>query len=176
MSSEFTLYFSGGYLRQLKPTDVFSGYVAGLNDPEVNKYLEVRHNKQTIESVTDFVSTNERSSTSCLFGIWPDNSSRFIGTVRIHGIDRLSKKGHIGICLFEKTAWRQGFGSKAIRSATRWAIESQGLRWIEAGAYESNIASQKMFLSSGYEWVSDITGKYLLNGKPATIKVFAAIV
>lgn len=48
MSPDTILNFEGGYLRPLKPEDVHAGYVSGLNDPEVNRYLDgVKHTKQT---------------------------------------------------------------------------------------------------------------------------------
>ena len=48
------------------------------------------------------------------------------------------------------------------------------LRWLEAGVYVENIASQKTFLAAGYEWIYDIPGKYILEGKPTTLKVYVA--
>ncbi len=175
MSPDTVLKFDGGYLRPLKPADVHAGYVAGLNDPEVNRYLDgVKHNKQTTQSVLDFVSANEASVNSVLWGIWQDETQRHRGTVRLHGVEHVHKTAHIGVCLFDKTVWGKGLGQKAISVVTEWAIDSLQLRWIEAGAYVDNVASQKAFLASGYAWKFDVPGKYILEGKPATVKVFVA--
>jgi RimJ/RimL family protein N-acetyltransferase len=141
----------------------------------VNRYLDgVKLTKQTMQSVIDFVEANAVSTNSVLWGIWQANSERHCGTVRLHGIEHHHKTAHIGVCLFDKNAWGQHLGKKAIACVTQWAIDALGLRWIEAGAYLDNIASQKAFLSAGYSWVFDIPGKYLLEGKPTTVKVFAA--
>jgi len=174
MSPDIILKFEGGYLRPLNAADVHAGYVSGLNDSEVNRYLEVRHTKQTAQSVLDFVVVNETSANSILWGVWQENSERHCGTVRLHAVDHHSKTAHIGVCLFDKTVWGQHLGKKAISAVTQWAINGLGLRWVEAGAYVDNIASQRTFLSAGYSWVFDITGKYMLEGKPTTVKVFAA--
>lgn len=174
MSPEIVLSFKGGYLRPLKPEEVHSGYIAGLNDHEVNRYLEVRHAVQTKQSVIKFVQENQQANDAVLFGIWRDKDQSHCGTLRFHGIQRAKGMAHIGVCVFDKSAWGYHLGSKAISAATKWAIEHFDLRLIQAGAYAENFASQKAFLAAGYSWVYDIPGKFLLNGIPATVKVYVA--
>lgn len=175
VSPEIILEFEGGYLRPLRPVDVHPGYVSGLNDPEVNRYLDgVKHTRQTTQSVLDFVVANEAAANSVLWGIWQTNSARHCGTVRIHGIEHSHRTAHIGVCLFDKSVWGKGLGSRAVGTVTRWALDTLNLRWIEAGAYSDNIASQKTFLAVGYEWVYDIPDKYILEGVPTRVKVYAA--
>ena len=99
------LKLKGGYLRPLLPEDVHPGYVSGLNDPEVNRYLEVRHAIQTTQSVVDFVIANKESDNSVLWGVWQYGSERHCGTARLHSIDYNQMKAYIGVCLFDKTTW-----------------------------------------------------------------------
>jgi ribosomal-protein-alanine N-acetyltransferase len=175
MNPGIVLEFTGGYLRPLKVEDVHPGYVAGLNNPEVNRYLDgVNRIVQTVQSVTEFLQHNLQDNSAVLLGIWQAGAKHHCGTVRLYGIEHHHKTAHIGICLFDKTAWGKKLGSKAIKVVTRWAFEAMGLRWIEAGAYQENIASQKTFQAAGYEWVYDIPDKYLLEGKPARVKVYTA--
>ena len=175
MNPEVILKFEGGYLRSLKAEDAHAAYVSGLNDPDVNRYLDgAKHTKQTMQSVIDFVVSNEASTNSVLWGVWQESSSNHCGTVRLHGIEYHHKTAHIGVCLFDKSVWGQHLGKKAISVVTRWALDDLGLRWVEAGAFQDNVPSQRAFLSAGYSWVFDIPGKYILEGKPTTVKVFAA--
>ena len=175
MIPDAQLEFFGGFLRPLNPDDVHPGYVEGLNDPEVNHYLDgVKRSTQTKQSVVDFVKGNSDSSNCILWGIWQECSGHHCGTVRLHGIDTHHGLALIGICLFDKAVWGKRIGSKAIATATGWALEHLKLRWIEAGAYEENISSQKSFLAAGYDWIYDIPGKYLLEGKPTVVKIYAA--
>jgi RimJ/RimL family protein N-acetyltransferase len=173
MNPEIVLVFSGGNLQPLKSEDVHHGYIAGLNDNQVNRYLEVRHVVQTEQSVLKFVRDNQDAKNDVLLGIWRDGDQNHCGTVRLYGIKEVKGSAHIGLCIFDKSAWGHGLGSKAIACVTKWAIEDLDLRWIEAGIYEENIASQKAFLSAGYEWIADIPGKYILDGNPAVIKIYA---
>jgi [ribosomal protein S5]-alanine N-acetyltransferase len=175
MSPEIVLEFAGGFLRPLKVADVHPGYVAGLNDPEVNRYLDgVKRAVQTAQSVTEFVQYNLEDNNAVLFGIWQTGAKHHCGTVRLHGIEHYHKTAHIGICLFDKSVWGKKLGSKAVEVATRWAFETMKLRWVEAGVYSENIASQKTFLAAGYEWIYDIPDKFLLEGKATRVKVCAA--
>jgi len=175
MRLDTTLDFEGGYLRSLITSDVHDGYVNGLNDKQVNKYLDgVKSSHQTFQSVKDFVIDNDKSSNSILLGIWDDKSEIHCGTLRLHGIESQHRSAHIGICIFDKNFWGKGLGRKSIVAATKWAFDVLKLRWIEAGAYKDNLASQKTFLSAGYSWKYDIYGKYILEGKPSIVKIFAA--
>lgn len=175
MTPEVTLSIDGGFLRPLVETDVHQGYVDGLNDPQVNRYLDgVKASVQTAQSVCDFVTADRRSPSSVLWGIWTHENAHHVGTVRLHGVEHRHGTAHIGICLFDPRCWGRGLGAAAIGAVTRWAIDALGLRWIEAGAYEANVASQRAFLSAGYAWVFDIPGKYLLEGASTTVKIYAA--
>lgn len=175
MTPDVVLGFVGGYARPLRSEDVHPGYVDGLNDIEVNRYLDsVKRVSQTEQTVRDFVKQNREAGDAVLFGIWTHDAIPHVGTVRIHRIDGVHKTAHIGICLFAKEVWGKGIGSRATRAVTQWALDSVGLRWIEAAAYSQNVASQKNFIRAGYEWIYDVPGKFLLDGAPATVKVFAA--
>lgn len=175
MKCDQILEIDRGYLRIVEPADVHLGYVNGLNDPEVNRYLDsVSRTHQTTEGVTAFVSHNLTSTSDYFWGIWLDGGDCFCGTVRVHGIDSYHRVAHIGICIFDRNTWGRKIGVSAIAAVTDWALNVLGLRWVEAGAFESNVASQKAFVAAGYEWVFDIPGKFLLHGKPEVVKVYAA--
>jgi RimJ/RimL family protein N-acetyltransferase len=174
MIPDVILEFPGGFIRPLIQSDIHSGYIDGLNKEDVNKFLEVRFISQTHQLVEQFISINAASSTSVLWGVWLACSSQHVGTVRIHDINHYHKTAHIGVCLFDRSVWGKGIGRHVIRAVTKWAMQTLLLRWVEAGVYEANLASQRAFISAGYEWVFDIPDKYLLDGKPTTVKVFVA--
>ncbi len=173
MSPDVVLEFNGGNIRPLKPNDVHDGYIKGLNDRQVNRYLEVRHVIQTEQSVIKFVRDNQKAKDAVLFGIWLNGHQYHCGTIRLHHIEYSKRKAHIGLCIFEKSTWGSGLGSQAIQSVTKWAMNDLEFCWIEAGIYEVNIASQKAFLKAGYEWIADIKGKYTLDGNPIITKIYA---
>jgi [ribosomal protein S5]-alanine N-acetyltransferase len=174
MNLELILHFEGGYLRPLEVEDIHEKYISGLNDPEVNRYLQVRHENQSEETVARFIQSNQQSSDAVLFGIWLRDQDHHCGTLRLHGIDVTKRSAHIGICVFDKMAWGKQLGTKAIATATKWAFEGLGLNCVEAGAYLENVASQRAFMKAGYLWAQNIEGKFNLHDKPTTVKVYIA--
>ncbi len=174
MSPNVVLPIDGGFLRPLIEADVHQGYVDGLNDPQVNRYLDsVKASVQTAESVRGFGTAGRFAFSFFLVGVWEAGPAWHRGTVRLHSIEHRHGTAHIGACIFDRSCWGLGVGSASVRAATDWALSSLGLRWIEAGVFEANIASQRVFLSAGYAWMFDIREKYLLEDQPATVKVYA---
>jgi len=162
-------------VKTLQVQDVYDGYISGLNDPEVNQYLAgVARVIQTDSSVSTFVLRSFEASHEMFFGIWKEGDEKHCGTIRLHGIDPYHRTAHIGVCLFDKRAWGRGLATKSIRTVTDWGLNRLGLRWLEAGVYEENSASSKLFERSGYEKKYTISGKYLLKGKPSNVIVYAA--
>ena len=176
MKPDVKLNFNQGMLRPLTTDDIHDGYLDGLNDPEVNRYLdrksEVVH---TFQSLGEFVEKECASYDSILWGVWILGVEKHIGTARIHSIDLNHKIGCIGICLFNKKYWGTGVGSQVIHEITEWAHNNLLLHWVEAGIYEKNLASQKAFLSAGYKWIYEIKNKFLLDGQPTNVKYYAKI-
>ena len=169
------LSFAGGFLRPLTDGDVHTGYVNGLNDPDVNKFLvAVREQEQTRTTVTDFVRNSIARDDEILFGIWVEGEPLHCGTVRLHGIEHRFRTAMIGVCIFDKRVWGRGLGAKAIKAVTDWAHGTPKIRWIEAGTWIDNVASQKAFVAAGYEWVYDIPDKYLFEGRPTAVKMYAS--
>jgi ribosomal-protein-alanine N-acetyltransferase len=164
-----------GFLRPLVPDDVHSGYVEGLNDPEVNKYLvSVRRQAQTSETVRAFVQENWDASDAVLFGIWVDGHTTHCGTVRLHQINRNDGTGVLGVCIFDKAVWRSSVGSSAIDAVTCWAFDGLGLDAIQAGAYLENVGSWKAFMKVGYTIVEDVYARYQLDGNPTVVRCMIA--
>lgn len=64
LSSERLIY------RMLCVDDVTQCYVDWLNDPEVNRYLETRHDQQTKESCRKYVADMIWGLSENLFGIY----------------------------------------------------------------------------------------------------------
>lgn len=156
MIHEVSLATDRGFLRPLAPTDVHQAYIDGLNDPEVNRFLEVRREWQTRESVASFVSSNNQSSDSVLFGIFDHDNPSHIGTVRLYDINHSPRHCFIGICVFDKSMWGFGIGSDVIKSVTCWAFLVLDLYRIEAHAYLDNLGSIRTFERAGYRRVSDV--------------------
>ncbi len=176
MQLEIKLEMKEGWLRPLLVEDIHEGYVRGLNDPEVNRFLiGPRLRTQTHEMVRDFVQQNLQSDNAILFGIWLANMDKHCGTIRLYEIDREKRYAHIGICIFNKEVWGRGIGSKAIDAVTKWAFEGDlKLLSVEAGAYLENQSSIKAFKAAGYKWMRDIPAIFPIEGLSGVASILVA--
>ena len=143
----------GAYLRPILEADVTQAYVDGLNDPAVNRYLEVRRQRQTLESVRAYVRANAADPQAILFGIYSGNGLR--GTLRLHDADPNSGKATIGIALFDRGFSGRGLGSSAIGAVARFAAAELSLTHLAAGIIDANTASVRAFEKSGFRRIKD---------------------
>lgn len=150
-------------LRPLRRADVTDAYIDGLNDPAVNQYLEVRFSRQTRKSVEDFVAAHEGASDRFLFGVFLKD--RLIGTVRLHSISRDHYCAIVGICLFAADVWGIGYGLEALDRVVRFGFDELGLHFIEAGCYEENQASRKLFGKAGFTEQAVISDRRRLGAR-----------
>jgi RimJ/RimL family protein N-acetyltransferase len=149
------------YMRVLSKEDVTDRYVNGLNDPEVNKFLvNVRLNKQTKKKVKEFVACNLRSSHDILLGVFLKDEDILIGTVRVGDISYFHRLCTIGVCFFDRKYWGKGYASEAIKEASVYLFKKLKLHYIEAGVYEDNQASMKLFERAGFKAQARYEDKY----------------
>jgi RimJ/RimL family protein N-acetyltransferase len=131
-------------LRIIRATDVDKEYVNWLNNPLVNRFLEVRHREVDIDSQRVYVDKIFNSTDTYLFGIYRDCSS-MIGTIKIGPIDFLRKFGEVGILIGEPESWGKGFATEAIGMLCENFFEKRILRKITAGVMEANLGSRRAF-------------------------------
>lgn len=152
-------------LRPLRAADASQEYADGLNDPQVNRYLEVRRAPQSLASVRAFIAAHEDARDAVLLGLFLKPAGRLIGTLRLHDIK--DKGAYLGICLFAKDCWGRGYGGEALEGAARLAFGPLGLDRLRAGSYEANAASLALFRKAGYAIVAREEGRLELEGAPA---------
>lgn len=151
-------------LRKLTVADATPTYAAWLNDPEVHRFLEVRHHTHTVESCREFIAAMNSGDAHHLFGIFLTDSGRHIGNIKLGFIDPRNGDGQLSLFLGDKAAWGQGYATEAIRRMTDFGFRELGLARIEAGIYESNLASLRAFLKAGYSVEGFFRRKYVLDG------------
>ena len=138
-----------GHLRPISGTDVTQAYVDGLNDPVVHEFLEAaRLNRQSIETVTDYVEANRSDPNAILFGVFVNDVLR--GTVRLHEIDVVPESGIMGIALFDRSIWGRNIGSSAIIAGAEFATEMLGIGQTVALLYAANRGSSRAFEKAGF--------------------------
>lgn len=152
-------------LRRLAPEDATPTYAAWLNDPEVNRFLEVRYHTHTVESCREFIVAMNASQDQYLFGIFLVDSGRHVGNIKLGFIDRRNLSGQVSLFLGDKSTWGRGYATEAIRLITTYGFEQLGLERAEGGIYEDNLGSLRTFLKLGYTVEGFFRRKYLLDGR-----------
>ncbi len=134
----------------LTRSDVTERYVDWLNDPEINRYLEVRHEKQTLESCQLFIESVCDDLDDYLFGVFTEEYEH-IGNIRLGPIDQRYRRAAVGLVIGERSWWGKGVATEIIRAITQFAFTDLKLNKLEAGAYYANLGSKRAFEHCGYQ-------------------------
>jgi len=137
-------------LRTLAADDATDRYVGWLNDPEINKYLEVRFVPQTIESVRSFIGSMNDSPDNLLLGIFLKEDGAHVGNIKLGPIDPYHHRSDIGIVIGDRDQWGKGLATEAIIALSDHALGEMGLHKVYAGFYEGNVGSSRAFSKSGF--------------------------
>jgi len=148
-------------LRLVTSNDCTEAYVAWLNDAEVNQYMETRLIPQTLESIKLFVLSMIESPVNQLFAIIDKSSKTHIGNIKLGQINFHHKSAEVSYFIGEKEFWKLGYGFEALSLITQYALNDVGLEYIGAGAYVSNIASQRLLEKAGYELEGRMKNQFL---------------
>lgn len=141
------------FLKELRPEDVTDKYVAWMNDPQTNRYLESRDEKHTLKGIREYVLYMLQSEDDYLYGIFYGNEH--VGNIKLGSLHHRYRRADIGLVI-DKSYWGQGVGTRAIFIVEQIAFKEKGLHKLEAGIYEENKGSLNAFLKNG--WV--LVGKY----------------
>jgi len=151
----------------LEPTHVGPGYLAWLNDPAVNRYLESRFSVHTEDSVREFVAAQLASEHTLFLGIRSVAlAGRHVGNIKLGPVDERHGRGEVGIMIGDREAWGRGIGTAAISQLALPARDQLGLRKLTAGCYGSNEGSARAFLKAGFVIEGRRPAHFLIDGQP----------
>jgi RimJ/RimL family protein N-acetyltransferase len=151
----------------LEPQHVGPAYVAWLQDPEINRYLESRFAIHTEQSTREFVRDCLGDDRTLFLGIRAVAfGALHVGNIKIGPMDSRHGLGEVGILIGERSTWGHGIATHAIRAVADIARDQLGLRKLTAGCYASNVASCRAFERAGFEIEGRRRDHFLLDGHP----------
>jgi ribosomal-protein-alanine N-acetyltransferase len=153
------------YLRPLEVSDITPEYINALNDPEVVRLTEARHQKWTEENVRKYVLDSNVEGVSQLFGIFLKESDKHIGNIRLFNFNEKHRRAELGIMLFDKSQWSRGYGTESIIAITDYAFNELKLHKICADYYALNNASARMFRKAGFQDEGVFKEHFWLDGE-----------
>ena len=153
------------YLRPLSISDITQEYINALNDEEVVRLTEARHQKWDEESVKRYVAESNIEGVSQLIGIFLRESAKHIGNIRLSNFNTRHKRAELGIMLFDKSQWSKGYGVESLMAIADYAFNELKLHKICADYYSVNSASAKMFAKAGFKIEGVFKDHFLLDGE-----------
>jgi ribosomal-protein-alanine N-acetyltransferase len=156
-------------LRGLNDGDVVPTYVDWLNDPDVNRYLEIRHEAHDQTGVRQFVASMNDNPRHHLFGMFLRESDRHIGNIKLSRLSDRYPVGDVSLLIGARDCWGRGFATEAIRTVTAFGFGDLGLVKLEAGAYAPNIGSIRAFLSAGWQQEGILRSHAMCDDQPVDV-------
>lgn len=153
-------------LQTLTIDTMSAAYLDWLQDDEIIQFLEIRHSKQSLDTITNFVQSCFESHDNLLMGMFLNETKQHIGNIKLGPVQWRYKRADIGLVIGEKTTWGKGMATEAIAGITTIAFEQVGLHRVQAGAYASNIGSIKAFEKVGFTREGLLKSYWLVDGEP----------
>lgn len=138
-------------LRPLDISDITDAYLQWLNDPEVTRYLEIRHTPQTYDRVCQYLKQREQMPDCPHFGVFDENGTRHVGTVTLNALNGHYKTADISFVMGHPDARGKGYATEAVHAVCEYAFTVLQLHKLTGGHYLSHTGSQKVFQKNGFQ-------------------------
>jgi len=161
------------YLNPLLPKDVTNRYVDWLNDPEVTRFLEVRFEKPTLESIRSYVEKFD-NKVKYLFGIYTYKKNIHIGNASFN-INTNHNIADFGYFVGDKRYWGENAALEACYLLFEFGFNRLGLRKIWGGAYLTNSSSIFNFKKMGLTQEGRFREHYVDGDTATDVLIFSML-
>lgn len=149
-------------LRDIQINDISNEYLTWLNDPDVTRYLEIRHVPQTEKIVREYIESKlENTFSTKHFGVYDNGGKRLVGTVTLPNINLYHSFADISFVIGHKEARHKGYATEAVHAVVHYMFSECGLYKLWAGYYDGNIASARVLEKNGFKVEGRIKNKLL---------------
>ncbi len=154
-------------IKPISVEEVSERYVNWLNDPQVNQFLEVRHHKQNIVSVINYINFL-RSKKGCeLFAIFTKKEHLHIGNIAITDYNPNNQRYAVfGMIIGDIKAQELGLGGQAMALLIDYLFIDPLIIKIKCGVIAENEKSWKTIEAIGFKRESVLRQRSVLaSGK-----------
>ncbi|MBT3906075.1 MAG: GNAT family N-acetyltransferase [Rhodospirillaceae bacterium] len=146
-------------------------YVSWLNDPDVVRYSEQRHDTHTLERCREFLKSFD-DTPNLYWAIEETATGRHIGNIDAH-IDAPNKVADVGIVLGEKEIWGKGYGFEAWTGVLDYLLGPGDMRKVTAGTMATNVGMLGIMRKARMVEEGRRLKNYLLDGKEVDLILVA---
>lgn len=137
-------------LKPLSLSHLSNDYVAWMNDPDVNKYLE-SGGDYNLQKLDDFLKEVEQKEIF-FWAIHIKEKDRHIGNIKIDPINNRHLFAEYGIMMGDKTEWGKGYAFEASMAVIDYCFsENLNLIKINLGVQFKNQNAIKLYQKIGFE-------------------------
>ena len=130
-------------------SDITEEYIGWLNDPEVNRYLCVRHVKQTLETVAKYIDDFYKNSEKYIWGVY-SIEDKLIGTVNLVNINHYDNNAALGLMIGNSDYWGKSASNEAISLVLGFAFSTLELNRVTTNCTSTNIGMAFTFKQLGF--------------------------
>lgn len=138
-------------LKPITEDEINERYLTWVNDPEINKYLEVRYKKQNISDIYNYVNSLRSIEGGELFAIFDNARNLHIGNCSItHFNPNNNGYAIYGLMIGEKSQ-NLGYAVDAEIMIVDYLFAFEEIRRIQGGVYSRNKAAWKIIEMLGFK-------------------------
>jgi len=145
--SDFPLRTAHYDLRPLVSADATPHYLGWLNDPEVTRYLESRHGKNTLETIRAYIASHDGTS-GYLLGIFT-KAGEHVGNFSLR-IDKPNAVGTLGVMIGERSHWGRQVILETRAAVLDWAFGRLGLHKVCGACLAANLPAIYNYRRQGW--------------------------
>ena len=149
------------FISNVQKENINDEYIAWLNDKEVNKFLEIRYEKQNFNTVLNYIQSFQNNKTKYLWGVFCKSNSNMVGTVNIYNINIKHETADISIMIGNKSHWGKPAAEEALSLVIEYSFNNLGIRKLIASTYAINLGINFTLKKVGFS----IEGKLIKNRK-----------
>ena len=159
------LYSERLLLRPFLEADICDAYIVGVNNTEIVRLTEARHQQWSRDDIVQYVRACNQGEFSDLIGLFDRESHTHLGNIRLSGFSRIHRRIDLGIMIYNLNYQGRGLGTEALLALDAYVFDELALHRICADYYSINAASARMFEKAGWRIEGIFREHFYLDGR-----------
>jgi RimJ/RimL family protein N-acetyltransferase len=140
------------YLRGLELTDV-TELMKFWNNKEIRQFLHA-YAPNSVHEEQEWIRNTwaeRKKGRTYVFGIITKAQDLYIGNIEISIVNQISRRGNLGIVIFNPAFWNKGYGTEAVQLILTYGFKTLNLHSIELEVFDNNPRAQRCYEKVGFQ-------------------------